>query len=209
MGVGQILMDIASFKEGHFGALRETSQRGIIPLSVHPMYGPAATSLNSLTVAVVPVVDPDKECRLAGRLFEGVDLVRISSVEHDETMANILSLTYLMNMAFAATVKDKGLENIRKLAGTSFMVQLGLSSSIVGEDVSLVDTLLHENPHAGRVYRRFVFYFNRLQGFDHNETGEFIRALRESDGIRDDYVSVNKWRHHAYERYKEIVESTV
>ena len=208
MVAGQILLEISSFKVPHFRYLQESSQTGVVPVSVHPMFGPSALGLEGLTVAVVPVVDPEKEMKLAGKLFEGADLVQISSTEHDEAMANILSLTYMMNLAFAATVKKGGLETIRRLAGTSFMVQLGLSSSIVGEDVGLIETLLHANPYAERVYSIFTECFSQLKGMDKEKIGEYIDDLRASNGIRDDYVAVNRWRHQSYEGYKKIMGPT-
>jgi prephenate dehydrogenase len=141
------LVEIASIKAGIHEEMIEASRSGIEAVSLHPMFGPSVKDLTEKTVAVVPVVDADKESEVAFMLFPGATLVEVELAQHDKLMAHILSVPYLVNMALAASMENVDLSLLKQLSGTSFALQYTLVQSVAGETTSLVHALLSENSH--------------------------------------------------------------
>jgi len=65
-----ILAEVSSVKMRSVEALRQIPRGRLQPLSIHPLFGPAAESLNHQTIAVVPVFDGSSEARLVRELFD-------------------------------------------------------------------------------------------------------------------------------------------
>lgn len=197
-----ILAEVSSVKEKTIEALRETASLGVRPLSIHPMFGPAAESLKGNTIVVVPVIDRDIEANLTKRLFEEAEIVISEERQHDRVMAIVLSLTYLMNLTFARVLSDVDLVLLKKLAGTSFTVQLAIAESIVAEDPRLVASLLKENRFTEMYFDRFINEAKRIielvkddsDGFD--QLYNSLRACLEND---PDYSHADERRHRAFE----------
>lgn len=197
-----ILAEVSSVKEKTIEALRETASLGVRPLSIHPMFGPAAESLKGNTIVVVPVIDRDIEANLTKRLFEEAEIVISEERQHDRVMAIVLSLTYLMNLTFARVLSDVDLVLLKKLAGTSFTVQLAIAESIVAEDPRLVASLLKENRFTEMYFDRFINEAKRIielvkddsDGFD--QLYNSLRARLEND---PDYSHADERRHRAFE----------
>jgi len=200
-----ILAEVSSVKEKTIEALRETASLGVRPLSIHPMFGPAAESLKGNTIVVVPVIDRDVEANLTKRLFEEAEIVVSEEREHDRVMAIVLSLTYLMNLTFARVLSDVDLVLLKKLAGTSFTVQLAIAESIVAEDSRLVTSLLKENRFTETYFDRFINEANRIMEFVKDDSDGFdqlynsLRARLEND---PDYSHADERRHRAFEALK-------
>ena len=62
---GAILAEVSSVKVRAVKALREAASLGVQPLSFHPMFGPAAASLENKTIVVVQVIDGNVEADTA------------------------------------------------------------------------------------------------------------------------------------------------
>jgi prephenate dehydrogenase len=101
MKEGAVLAEVSSIKGSAVDALVEASRMGIKPLSIHPLFGPSATSLKGKTIVVVPVVDKEQEMNITRRLFGEADILISGVEEHDRAMAVVLSLTYFVNLVFA------------------------------------------------------------------------------------------------------------
>jgi prephenate dehydrogenase len=145
MNEGAVITEIASLKSNAVAALKETVDLGLHPLSIHPMFGPSTKSLCGKTVAVVPLSNSSWEMDYTRKLFPEADVTCVEAEEHDRVMSLVLSLVYLVNLAFASTLKGNDLHLLKQLSGSSFSVQYALAQSIVGEDSCLIENLIGQS----------------------------------------------------------------
>lgn len=204
MKPGAVLSEIASLKEGVVEPLRASADKGLIPLCVHPMFGPSTVRLDNKAVALVPLVDPRREAELAASFFPGADLVAVDAETHDRYMAAVLSLPYLVNMAFAKALEGMNLEKLRRLGGTTYTLQYILAQSVVSEKTGLVEPLLSQNRHLGRVQKRFLEAMNQMVGSvkeeRFTEAHAEIRRVLEAD---PSYIYADESRRRAYDAVKD------
>jgi len=204
MKLGTVLAEIASLKEGTVEPLIESAEKGLVPLCVHPMFGPSTVRLDNKAVALVPLVDPRREADLAGSLFPGADLVIVDAEAHDEYMAAVISLPYLVNMAFARALEGMDLEKLRKLGGTTYTLQYVLAQSVVSEKTGLVEPLLSQNRHLERMRKGFLEAMKQVAGSVNEggftETHAETRRILEAD---PSYVYADESRRRAYDAVKD------
>jgi prephenate dehydrogenase len=204
MRPGAVLAEIASLKEGVVEPLRASADRGLLPLCVHPMFGPSTERLENKAIALVPLVDQRCEAELAESLFPGADLITVDAEAHDAYMAVVLSLPYLVNMAFAKTLEDTDLEELRRLGGTTYALQYILAQSVVAEKTGLVESLLSQNRHLDGVRDRFLEAMNRVMesvksgGFEEVHTGIRVKLM-----VDPSFEDADERRRRAYEAVKD------
>jgi prephenate dehydrogenase len=158
-----IIAEISSIKNPTLEALRTSARMGLKPLSLHPLFGPTADELKGGTIVVVPVVDEFAEVAYTKQLFDEAELFTSELEEHDRAMAIILSLTYFMNIAFAGILKREDLRLMRRLAGTTFTVQLAVTEGVMSEDQNLVVSLLRGNPFSQYYFNGFIEEIRRIK----------------------------------------------
>jgi len=178
MRKGAMIVEIASLKNGIHREMVEAAENGFNALSVHPLFGPSVKALRDKTVAVIPVVDPIMESSWATELFPGASFVEVDPEKHDRLMVHVLSLPYLVNLAFAATMGDTDLDLLKRLSGTSFTLQYTLIQSVAGETTSLVHALLCENRFLEETAEALISNMRGIMGAT-GEKDEF-KALHES-----------------------------
>jgi prephenate dehydrogenase len=204
MKPGAILAEIASLKEGVVEPLMASTEKRLVPLCVHPMFGPTAKRLDNRAVALVPMVDAGREAELAESLFPGAELVTVEAEAHDAYMAIVLSLPYLINMAFAKTMEGMDLEKLRRLGGTTFTLQYTFAQSVVAENTELVEHLLSQNSHLDEA--RTAFMEAMMQTVDSVKEGSFAEtheAVRRALEADQSFFSAQERRRRAYEAVKD------
>ena len=155
MKAGAVIVEISSVKKSIFDALRRVKP-GLVPVSLHPMFGPNA-SLSSPRLIVVPVRDESREVDEVRRLFKDARIsVMPTAHAHDSNMGIVLGLTYFMNLALAETVGPDKLEEKKKVAGSTFAVQSVVTESILGEDPGLIEVLISQNPETLVWVRKYI-----------------------------------------------------
>ena len=145
MSKGSVIAEIASLKSNAVEALKDTADLGLHPLSIHPMFGPSTKSLCGKTVAVINLFDSSWEMDYTLKLFPEAEVVGVDAKDHDRVMSIVLSLFYIVNLAFASTLKGSDLHLLKQLSGSSFSVQYALAQSIVGEDTCLIENLIGQS----------------------------------------------------------------
>ena len=175
MKKGSTLCEIASLKTRTAAALSSTEDRCIQPLSIHPMFGPDIGKMEGQTIVVVPIRDCEMETSLTRELFPRNEVVVIDAETHDSCMATILALPYFMNLVFAKTIPVGNMALLRRLAGTTFTVQLAVAQSIVGESPELIESLINENVFSGAYISKFIDESNNVRGL----------LDKEPDGIKE------------------------
>jgi prephenate dehydrogenase len=204
MKPGAVLAEIASLKEGVVEPLRASAGKGLHPLCVHPMFGPSTERLDNKAVALVPMVDKRREVELAESLFPGADLVIVDAEAHDAYMAVVLSLPYLVNIAFGKALEGMDLEGLRRLGGTTYALQYTLAQSVVAEKTGLVEPLLSLNRHLDGVRERFLEAVDGVM--ESVEAGGFEEAhagIRGALMVDPSFEDADERRRRAYEAVKD------
>lgn len=200
MKKGSVLAEITSIKSRTVGALKNTSEYGIKPLSIHPMFGPSTDSIEGVTIVVVPVKNQSSEELMAKSLFPGANIQIADLHEHDKIMSINLSLTYFINLAFGNTLSSEDINKLKSLAGTSFTLQLALLESIVNEDPKLVEVLLFENRLHLEYIEKFIKEINQLRDLvvEKGNIHAMLNKLRQHYEMDPDFSSSDKRRYKAY-----------
>lgn len=180
MRSGSVLIEISSVKHLTRAPMRTAAAMGFRSLSLHPMFGPSAEGLKDKTLVVVPVVDREEEEALAKSLFSDAAVIAVEHEEHDRAMAIVLSLTYFMNIALAGILRDEDLQKLKRLAGTTFTVQLAVAEGIMTEDPGLVASLLLENPYTFEYLERYISQASEIKSL----------ILRDPDGFEGVHESL-------------------
>lgn len=145
MKSGAILAEIASVKHRSFEALKKI-RTGIIPLCIHPMFGPGRMNLKRMKILIIPVSNEQNELKILNKIFDEsqITVIRNSNV-HDSLIAIVLGLTHFVNIVFANFLSRQDFSYLSEIAGTSFEMQSLLMTSILTEQPSLIVDLLIEN----------------------------------------------------------------
>lgn len=149
------VIEISSIKNQAVLALQNNIEK-IIPVSLHPMFGPDVDSLEGQRIVVVPVVNRKREEKLTRELFPGADILVLDAERHDRSMALILSLPYFMNSVFLRCMVDEDLPLLREIGGPTFRTQLALAHCILGEDPLFVESLIEDNVYAGDILTKYI-----------------------------------------------------
>jgi prephenate dehydrogenase len=156
MKPGAILAEISSIKHQSYEELKKIPDH-IKPLCIHPMFGPAAPSINSMKILIIPVRDKLKELRVSRNLFDGAIIKIVHDAKtHDVSMSVILGLTYFTNLAFASFLSKKDLLSFERISGTTFRIQSLLSGSVLLDDPDLIVALLSKNLVVRKHIRRYL-----------------------------------------------------
>lgn len=156
---GTILFDIASIKGEIIEALMKANALGIRTISVHPLFGPGAKSIDGKRVLIIPVSeDPDLLKEISG-MFKGatVQIVR-SGEEHDMMMALTLCLPHFLNIVFGKTLSKADIRDLKKFGGTTFTLQLMLAETVLSED----PTLYYEIQKQNKVFIKVLDNFTEM-----------------------------------------------
>ena len=162
MKSGAILAEISSVKRRSFRALRKIPT-SIIPLCIHPMFGPGRVDLKQMKILMIPVSNEQKELKILNKLFDGslITVIQNSNV-HDRLIAIVLGLTHFVNIIFAKFLSTQDFSYLNEIAGTSFEMQSLLTTSILTEQPALVADLLIENKSVRMYIQSYLREANKV-----------------------------------------------
>jgi prephenate dehydrogenase len=132
LGKNTLLIEISAVKSKVIPFLRRAEKRGVKIASVHPMFGPRASSLSHKRILIVRVGSSDAVSEVK-RLFKGADFVLVNRAVHDKQTAVTLALPHFLNMAFAESICKRKMKTVRKFTGRTFDLQMLLAETIADE----------------------------------------------------------------------------
>ncbi len=161
---GAVVVEIASVKAKVLRQVRRRlAESGATLLSLHPLFGPSMDVYKGMKVCVIET-DGGSEA-LARRLFPQAELIPMGEEEHDRKMALILSLTHLLNIAYAGTIRRyMGPAEFRRLQTPTSGVQLTLAEGILSQSPALYSYIQTENPYSAESARALVEELGGLLG---------------------------------------------
>lgn len=182
MKKGAALSEISSIKKQVFNVLR-SARKDITCLCIHPMFGPATKRSRIIKNLLIPVRNRAKEMRYLRSIFPRSKIEVISDPDlHDEYMAVVIGLTYYLNLVLGSVLSKLDLRTMKKVAGTSFGMQVMITESILNDPPELVTSLLQENPFNKTYISEFLAEAENLQklvtGKDENATKRNVESIK-------------------------------
>jgi len=155
MKKGASIVEITSLKTDLFDSLLKIPDH-LVPLSIHPMFGPGAKQLRDTKILIIPVRNKRKEQRLVKSLFNEAKTIVIKSPKyHDALMAVILGMVYYVNLLLGVTLSNENITFLKKFSGPTFNLQALLFESILTDNSSLISSLLADNKELLKYLKKF------------------------------------------------------
>lgn len=205
-----LLLEISSIKAPVRRTIEALKRRRVKIMSIHPMFGPGATSLSGRSIILVEQPSNNATAKKLISIFRkrGARVIRSSLKTHDKLVATTLSLPHLINIAFLETLKRTGLplDALREIGGTTFNLQLLIAESLYHENLNNEASILADNRHCSEVYATFIQQANRLRGnFSEKYRNELFTRLRKDSA----YVRKDPYFRAAYQRFAAAIEAAV
>ena len=156
MKSGATLAEISSIKTKSFFMLKKYSKR-VIPLCIHPMFGPGASNIRDARILLIPVQNKKIESEALSSLIRGSEIVVLPSARvHDKYMAIILGITYFANLIFANLLSKEDILFLEKISGAFFRIQLLLILGILSDDPDLIVSIISQNAYTEKYISEYL-----------------------------------------------------
>lgn len=177
-----ILFDVASVKGQIIQALQEAKTLGIRTISVHPMFGPGAKTIQGKNVLIIPIYEDPVLIKEISGLFEGAETHIITSGEaHDTMIALTLSLPHFLNIAFGKTLAETDVKELLKLSGTTFTLQLLITEAVFSEDPDLYFEIQSQNMAFKKILDAYIKSVRETAStVKRNDREAFIKKFKEA-----------------------------
>lgn len=196
-----VLIDISSIKSKSFISLSKI-QNSILPICIHPMFGPGASHTTRLKILFIPVRNYTKELRFVRQLFQNFEILPIeNAIKHDHIMAVVLGLNHYMNIIFADVIASHKYQNLEIYSGNTFRIQCILSESILTDDIDLLTSLFKENPFIKKeienFHKKFLKYYQMVNDQDDEKLAKQLKnvksSIEEYHDLNSSYVKMYKF----------------
>ncbi|MBR4505083.1 MAG: prephenate dehydrogenase/arogenate dehydrogenase family protein [Candidatus Methanomethylophilaceae archaeon] len=153
-----LIFDLASLKTPAEPALREMA-KSMKVCSVHPMFGPSATSMYGRNLIVCDCGNREAAEEAADLFSDSGGNIRVMGLsEHDSYMSYVLGLTHAVNIALFTVLQRSGysFEDLRTVSSTTFNKGLDTNMSVASEDPMLYYEIQHMNSHREEMWSLFA-----------------------------------------------------
>lgn len=155
-----LLVEISSVKEPLRRILQGLRKRGVPLLSIHPMYGPGAKTLEGQTVLAISIPQRNNQANRILSLFRrsGATVIRCSLTEHDRMISALLTLPHFVNLTMTKTLRAMGFspEQLRKLSGTTYRLQLLIAQTITQENPENEASILMDSDNSMEIIKKYI-----------------------------------------------------
>jgi prephenate dehydrogenase len=151
MRAGSLLMDVASAKSDVVDTMKELDPEIKLELvSIHPLFGPGATTLKGKDFAAVPVKPGKRYARFKNRLTRlGARVTEMEAEEHDKVMAISQCLTHFVLLSYLSALKaTKEMKLAEKLRTPMFNALLELAKAVLAGNPDLYGGVQVTNKYA-------------------------------------------------------------
>jgi prephenate dehydrogenase len=178
------IVEIASLKSDIFSYLLKIPDH-IIPISIHPMFGPGLKNLRDTKMLVIPIRNQKREENLVKSLFSETRTIVIKDPQtHDAIMAILLGLIYYTNLLLVSTLSNENITLLKRVSGTTFYLQKLLFESILTDHSSLITSLLADNKQLVRHLKKYNLESAKLFGMISNNKKLLEKKINQ---IKKDY----------------------
>jgi len=152
-----LIFDITSLKTPLVGRLTNMAKTRKV-CSVHPMFGPSATSMYGRNLIICNCGNRDAVNETKELFDDRGGNIRVMDVsDHDAYMSYVLGLTHAVNIALFTVLERSGFtfEDLRSVASTTFNKGLDTNMSVASEDPMLYYEIQHLNSHRDEMWDLF------------------------------------------------------
>ena len=168
---GTIIAEISSIKSPVIEVLKKLKKTGIVPISLHPLFGPNIQELSKERIAIVKVLDLKKEEGLTRKIFPEAKLFTTNLHEHDKMMAYSLVLPYIISLSFGLTTLTEIDQNkLQKFAGPTCNMQIDILKKLMKGGTELLSLIVELNPYTNEIIESLK-----------NNIHEIEHSLKEED----------------------------
>jgi chorismate mutase/prephenate dehydrogenase len=149
------------------------------------MFGPNEIGLSGRHIIFVDVGHAEANAE-ARALFAhtAAECVDLSLEEHDEVMAWVLSLSHLVNIAFASTLAGSGeaVPLLRQISSSTFNAQLRVAAQVVSENPHMYFEIQSGNNKTAEVVGHFKRVLESLaDAVGRGDEDLFVQAMNEAN----------------------------
>ncbi|MHA1754857.1 MAG: prephenate dehydrogenase/arogenate dehydrogenase family protein [Candidatus Odinarchaeia archaeon] len=202
---GSIIVEVASIKKPILNFIKNNEEiitsKKIKLLSVHPMFGPGAESLNNQNVVLI-------ESKYAGNLISKTkefiekrkgNTVICSYIQHDKMIAYTLNLPHFLLILFTSVLKTSpGIELLKKYGGSTFKTLTLIAESLLNESVDLYSHIQIDNKQFKDLLEKLKTNFEELYTIIKKEDvnkfkifwDKYISSLKSKSDYRDSYRKI-------------------
>ena len=152
-----LIFDLTSLKSPVEARLRRMA-RSMKVCSVHPMFGPSATSMYGRNLIVCDCGNRQAVDEVVSLFDDRGGNIRVMGLsEHDSYMSYVLGLTHAVNIALFTVLERSGFsfEDLRTVSSTTFNKGLDTNMSVASEDPMLYYEIQHLNSHRDEMWDLF------------------------------------------------------
>ncbi len=183
LNVKGLVFDICSLKSPITTALTEAA-RALRVTSLHPMFGPAVTTLAGRRIVICEVEGPHARAaaEAARTLFAetSAEIVATSLSEHDRRMGLVLGLSHLTNLIFGTALAQSGVDYaaLDATASSTFKAQLGVAVPVARENQDLYFAIQAQNATTPDVLKLFKATADRYaRAIEQGDAAEFKQLM--------------------------------
>ncbi len=159
---GGVVIEVSSLKAHVVTSLKRLKHTRVRLLSVHPLFGPGASSMKGRVVALIPIKSRSSELRIAKSLFGDAKIVAVDWRTHDKVMAYALSLSHALAISLVFATDSEMLNKLKRLSGTTFRLQMLSAATSLSESPEFMASAFKMNPYAFRVLLSYKRKLNEL-----------------------------------------------
>ena len=181
-GEDTLIFDLSSLKSSITGQLKDMAKRKKV-CSIHPMFGPSATSLFNRNIIVCDCGNEQAVKEVIGFFDDKGGNIRVMDVdEHDDYMSYVLGLTHAVNIALFTALERSGksFKDLQTVASTTFNKGLDTNRSVASEDPMLYYEIQHVNSHRDEMWDLFSKAVRDLREASVSDDPEKFRELMEA-----------------------------
>ncbi|HUI01849.1 MAG TPA: prephenate dehydrogenase/arogenate dehydrogenase family protein [Nitrososphaerales archaeon] len=169
---GAVLVEISSVKGETIQAVKKVVGRRASLLSIHPLFGPALESPKGMKIAVI-TGKKGREAATARALFPDARIIPMGRKEHDKAMAVVLTLTHIVNLAYAGTVaRFLSPAEFMRVSTPNSSMQLTLAEAVLAQDSGLSFAIQANNPYSRKVVRAAARELRRVLSMVEDSDGK-------------------------------------
>jgi chorismate mutase/prephenate dehydrogenase len=178
---GCALVDITSLKRGPLAAMLKSYEGPV--LGLHPLFGPATSSMDKQIVVVCPGRQPEASQWLLEQLtIWGNILVETTAEEHDEIMGIVQALRHFATFAFGQFLHSRGVPILRTLELSSpiYRLELAMVGRLFAQDPALYAEIVFATPERLALLKEYIQSLGQnLDIIQRGDKAEFIARFRE------------------------------
>lgn len=179
-----VLADITSLKREPLAAMLRAHAGPVVGL--HPLFGPATSTMDKQIVVVNPGRHPDQCQWLLDQLvLWGNVLVETSAEDHDEIMGIVQSLRHFAAFAFGQFLYSRGVPILRTLELSSpiYRLELAMVGRLFAQDPGLYAEIIFATPERRALLKEFIQSMNTLIGMvEQGDKADFIQRFHQVAG---------------------------